>query len=392
VVEHQGKLYVFGGYDSVASKSECFDTLWEFDVASARWARMGRKGRWPRARCGHAAVVAHDAMYILGGTGADFGKCTFGDMWRFDFALGEFAPVAPLRADAVDAQVPFGSPSQQQPGLHPPAMYGQAMVHVGAHVLVFGGTDGHAYSNDLFALNLDSLVWTRLACSGDVPSQRYMAACFVCAAARRPRLVVIGGGKHMPSGQEPIDVYVLDLASLAWTRLPLPNDESTPRLLLGSAVLRLSGDDFMLFGGRSHSTGAPASSPSTRQSSSTWLFSLSRGRWTRCGGGGGGGGVDDVRGRDYLQGAVVGDRAFLFGGFDGACRLNQVLTRRLSFAPASLEMIALQQLCKALNCDDADDADDAEASAAELPETVRAAIAATACIAARPAVTTAIES
>jgi len=88
----------------------------------------------------------------------------------------------------------------------------------------------------------------------------------------------------------------------------------------------------------------------------------------------------------------VGDRAFLFGGFDGACRLNQVLTRRLSFAPASLEMIALQQLCKALNCDDADDADDAEASAAELPETVRAAIAATACIAARPAVTTAIES
>lgn len=85
----------------------------------------------------------------------------------------------------------------------------------GKHIVIFGGTSGEKYFNDVFALNTgtnhsptliqDTFTWKKWECSGDIPSSR----CSHTALLSGSDMYVYGGvNKNQTFG----DVFVLDMS------------------------------------------------------------------------------------------------------------------------------------------------------------------------------------
>ena len=106
-------------------------------------------------------------------------------------------------------------------------------------LLVFRGGDGREYLNDLHALHLDSLHWTRVQATGAVPAPRANHS----SAVVGDNLFVFGGW----DGQKRLnDVHVLDARSLAWTTAVVTGQLPHPRAGMTLACHR---DKLLLFGG-----------------------------------------------------------------------------------------------------------------------------------------------
>ena len=81
-VFYNGKMYVFGGFDSGGSYE---NDIWEYDIAGDSWAQKTPTGGPPAIRCSHTAVVYNGKMYIFGGyTGSPASRKN--DIWEYDIA------------------------------------------------------------------------------------------------------------------------------------------------------------------------------------------------------------------------------------------------------------------------------------------------------------------
>jgi len=83
------------------------------------------------------------------------------------------------------------------------------------HYFFFGGgVKGCRFSNDLLSLNLKSNRWEKIDTYGDAPCPRYKhQSCIVS-----DKLFILGGGCYLPP-EETMDVYVLCLQKLEWSRV-----------------------------------------------------------------------------------------------------------------------------------------------------------------------------
>jgi len=142
----------------------------------------------------------------------------------------------------------------------PTARYGHTANLVGgSKMYVFGGTNGLAYYNDLYILDLENNAWNKAETTGPAPCPREGHAAILVGT----NLVVHGGfnfdeptykkenkkyGSYL-QGCYLNDIRVLDTESLLWSRLRVSGTPPEPR---SGHTLDLSESDIVMFGGWTH--------------------------------------------------------------------------------------------------------------------------------------------
>lgn len=104
----------------------------------------------------------------------------------------------------------------------PAGRYGHAAASVdNEKMFVFGGWDGKKSMNDLWLFDSATFTWRRPKCSGKPPTPRQnLSMVDLSSNAGSPSLLLYGGYTVMPDAL-PVynkDVYVFDIASMAWSR------------------------------------------------------------------------------------------------------------------------------------------------------------------------------
>ncbi len=223
------RMVVFGGH------SDNFDLndTWTLSLAGTQaWAQLTPSGTPPSGRGGHSAIYdpVRDRMLVFGGS-PDSG--ILNDVWAL--SLGDVPAWTPL--------TPSGTP--------PSARYAQSAIYdpVRDRMVVFGGYSGSTFLNDAWVLSLAGTpAWTQLTPSGPTPDARIRPS--VIYDPVRDRLVVFGGS---PGFGFVNDIWALSLAGTpAWTQLTPPG--IAPEARWGpSAIYDPVCDGMVVFGGASYS-------------------------------------------------------------------------------------------------------------------------------------------
>ena len=98
-------------------------------------------------------------------------------------------------------------------------------VLVGQKMIILGGTNGSRKVNDLHILDLSTNEWSRPNCEGNPPSPRESHTATVVGDDR----LVIFGGSGEGEGNYLNDVHVLDLKTMKWTSPEVKGDLPAPR-------------------------------------------------------------------------------------------------------------------------------------------------------------------
>ncbi|KAG5191831.1 hypothetical protein JKP88DRAFT_174058 [Tribonema minus] len=189
------KVYLFGGCGGENDAINCLNDMYTFDLDSHRWETVTAKGdSVPSARAsfGMCAGPAANTIIVAGGTGVEMDSLR-SDVLEFDTRTKLWSKIT---GDGEDA---------------PSRFYGQTVCRYGSVLLLFGGSTGLHYTNDLFEYNMTTNCWRKLATTGKRPSPRYKHQAVVVGDA----MYVIGGGCFKPE-QAAIDLYRLDLRTLVW--------------------------------------------------------------------------------------------------------------------------------------------------------------------------------
>lgn len=163
LIEFQGKLYLFGGYNG----QQWLNDLFSFDLITKEWHNVDQSGQPPASRFGYVSVVHNNFFIVFGGYD---GSTWLNDMHQYDFETWSWSAVH------ATGQIPSirSCPS---------------WCKESDSVFVFGGYDGVQRMNDLFECNLETHTWRQLACGGAVPSPRYFHACAIYGGC----MVTFGG-------------------------------------------------------------------------------------------------------------------------------------------------------------------------------------------------------
>ncbi|KIR69365.1 kelch repeat-containing protein [Cryptococcus bacillisporus CA1873] len=183
------RIWVLGGVD----KQTCFRDVACFDTESFMWSALETQGeRFPPLRA-HTTTLVGDKLYIFGGGD---GPSYSNDVWILDttthrFSRPSFSPDLPL----------------------PPPRRAHSAVLYQHYLIVFGGGNGQAALNDVWALDVsdpNALTWTEWKTKGDIPQKKgYHTANLI-----GDKMVVFGGSDGHASFA---DVHVLNLKTCVWT-------------------------------------------------------------------------------------------------------------------------------------------------------------------------------
>jgi len=193
--------FVFGGYN----EGHCMANLYRFDLRRYEWEALRPEGAGPEGRASHAScaietVGGHGYYYVHGGSGAEWGRSSKNDLFCYHTKRRRWLQV-------------------KQSGRLPPPMYGHSLaLHRENTLILFGGTTGWDYFNDVYAFDVPSKTWRTLRVKGAPPSMRYKhQSCII-----KDGLYILGGGQfHAPD--YPFDVHRLDLVTLTWEQIVAPN-------------------------------------------------------------------------------------------------------------------------------------------------------------------------
>ncbi|XP_024039010.1 acyl-CoA-binding domain-containing protein 5 isoform X1 [Citrus sinensis] len=125
-------------------------------------------------------------------------------------------------------------------GFNPPERWGHSACYSHGAVYIFGGCCGGLHFGDVLMLNLDTMVWSTLATTGQGPGPRDSHSAILWGH----KMIVFGG----TNGYKKVnDLHVLDLESKEWMRPECRGAPPSPR---ESHTATLVGDDKMvIFGG-----------------------------------------------------------------------------------------------------------------------------------------------
>ncbi|GAM27373.1 hypothetical protein SAMD00019534_105480 [Acytostelium subglobosum LB1] len=219
-VSYAGDLWIFGGIGT-GSADNVYNDLWRYAPADDTWTKMvPAQGYTPEARWGHAAVIYQGAMYVFGGMNEGF----YNNVLRYDFAANEWTNVAVQN-------------TQVSPVPHGRQYHGMALV--GSRIYVFGGYDGLVCPNDMYELNLDTLVWRGIVSA----SGRHTIRRGAVTVAHGSVIYQFGGRfKNLTDS-----MLRFDTTTLEWREVTLANRPSKRQFAAGV----IYNDNIYVFGGQS---------------------------------------------------------------------------------------------------------------------------------------------
>ncbi|OXB78415.1 UNVERIFIED_CONTAM: hypothetical protein H355_009186 [Colinus virginianus] len=240
------ELILFGGEYFNGQKTYLYNELYIYNIRKNSWTKVEIPNPPPR-RCAHQAAVVPTAggqLWVFGGefaspSGEQFYH--YKDLWVLHLATKTW--------EQIKAS---GGPSGRS---------GHRMVACKRQLIVFGGfhesTRDYIYYNDVYAFNLDSFTWSKLAPSGVGPAPRSG-----CQMATTPEgSIVIYGGyskqrvkKDVDKGTLHTDMFLLKAEGSGkeedkwvWSRLNPSGVKPTPRS--GFSVATGPNNRSLLFGG-----------------------------------------------------------------------------------------------------------------------------------------------
>jgi len=224
-------LFIFGGSTNALKKGGDPVLLGDmpvFDLVRMAWETRDVRGRKPRARCMHTAQLSAAKLFIIGGFD---GTKSLGD------------------THILDTETMLWSQPKAE-GSIPPCLQAHSCTLVGGRLFLLGGSTvrldekGHTYSSfseEVYALDTDSMVWQRLRKRGQQPAGRSYHA----VAAVDNFLVMLGGwsGKCETVGE----LATLDLDGPgSWAAVQVPGQ--APAGVYGHTATVI-GSNIVVFGG-----------------------------------------------------------------------------------------------------------------------------------------------
>eukprot|EP00698_Gefionella_okellyi_P001223 TRINITY_DN11138_c0_g1_i1.p1 TRINITY_DN11138_c0_g1~~TRINITY_DN11138_c0_g1_i1.p1 ORF type:complete len:574 (-),score=98.42 TRINITY_DN11138_c0_g1_i1:155-1876(-) len=215
------QLFIFGGQGASGVPSS---ESYKLNTETKEFIHFyGHADARPCARTGHSAtVVGSTKMYVFGGKDRD-GRY-LEDMFVFDNEHSRWSEVI-------------------QNGPVPSARAWHTAVAAGTKIFLFGGFCDSIGLRDLAIFDTELKTWSIPKVYGDVPPALYSHV----MVALSPHHIVVGGGHASAASGE---WFLLDIASMRWSRLQMPTASSQPgRFGHAAAIVRGS---LFSFGGRNH--------------------------------------------------------------------------------------------------------------------------------------------
>ena len=179
------KMYLFGGSQNTPSPSY-FYTL---DLRSYKWEVVNSRGEVPERRDDHTAIFYDNSMVIFGGfiEGAE----RTNSLYRYYFKDNKWEKIQVLCSD------------------RPSPRAGHSAVMNSDSMVVFGGRDEEAKSNELWLFSLSSYKWEYVD-TEDKPVGRSGHS----AQIYRDLMIVFGGIFEVT--KELDDMYIFDMKNRRW--------------------------------------------------------------------------------------------------------------------------------------------------------------------------------
>ncbi|XP_058209205.1 tip elongation aberrant protein 1 isoform X2 [Rhododendron vialii] len=165
-------------------------SVWAFDTETECWSLMEAKGNTPVARCGHTVVRANSVLILFGGENSKRRKLN--DLHMFDLKSLTWLPLH------CTGQGP--SPRSN----HVAALYDDKTL------LIFGGVSKAKTLNDLYSLDFETMIWSRIKIRGFHPSPR--AGC--CGVLFGTKWYIAGGGSRK---KRHVETLIFDVVKHEWS-------------------------------------------------------------------------------------------------------------------------------------------------------------------------------
>ncbi|XP_062108581.1 acyl-CoA-binding domain-containing protein 6 isoform X2 [Humulus lupulus] len=164
--------------------------VWVFDTETECWSLLEAKGDIPVARSGHTVVRANSILFLFGGEDAKRKKLN--DLHRFDLKSLTWLPLH------------FKGPGPPPRSNHTAALYDDKMLYI------FGGASKSRTLNDLYSLNFETMIWSRIKVRGYHPSPRAGSCGVLCGT----KWYIVGGGSRKKRRGETL---VFDITKVEWS-------------------------------------------------------------------------------------------------------------------------------------------------------------------------------
>ncbi|MBI3970153.1 MAG: hypothetical protein HY332_02585 [Chloroflexi bacterium] len=224
------------------------------------WRQVAGPG--PSARALHSAIFDPVGRRVIVFGGVRWDAVALGDVWAFSLESETWQElvVEPADGDAGDGSDGSDRARQPAPRWAPAALYDRPR---GRMVLLFGNA-GTA-SDEVWALDLQAVRWTRLGTGMPRPLARFDAA---AATDGGERAWVYGGFPGPPLGLDTAlgDLWELDLGTGRWRALP--GGTAVPPPTTNAALGYHDGALYLVGGHDAH-----------KVTPGTWRYDLARGRW-----------------------------------------------------------------------------------------------------------------
>eukprot|EP00698_Gefionella_okellyi_P002455 TRINITY_DN12319_c0_g1_i1.p1 TRINITY_DN12319_c0_g1~~TRINITY_DN12319_c0_g1_i1.p1 ORF type:complete len:539 (+),score=104.80 TRINITY_DN12319_c0_g1_i1:98-1714(+) len=189
-------IFIFGG----KSQRGVLSDLFSFCKADLSWTLCSTHGDVPCGRSDSSLLYFDKRLYLIGGQDGD----------------GRVIPEAlSLNLNTMQwSRLQFEKPL--------PFCYGQAGVVYTTDLILFGGCDGHNWTNDVHTIDTLTLETALVDTTGAIPSSRGWHSLTMCGQTA----VLVGGydGTRWLN-----DVYLLDMQTLVWTQLQTAINTPSPR-------------------------------------------------------------------------------------------------------------------------------------------------------------------
>ncbi|CAM6044702.1 unnamed protein product [Sphagnum compactum] len=182
-------LLVAGDMDPIGDQT----AVWSFDLQTHLWTKIAAKGEIPAARSGQSVTRAGSILIMFGGEDSKGHKMN--DLHILDLKSLMWLP---LHTTSCRGTGP--SPRSK----HVAAMYDDRFL------LLFGGASKSKPLNDIYALDFETMEWSRLKSKGASPSPRAGHAGVLVG----DKWYIVGGESR---GFGVLDSLVLDIAKMTWS-------------------------------------------------------------------------------------------------------------------------------------------------------------------------------
>ncbi|GMJ00051.1 hypothetical protein like AT1G18610 [Hibiscus trionum] len=218
-------LFVFGGTDG----TEPLKDLHILETCTNTWICPSVRGEGPEAREGHSAAVVGKRLFIFGGCG----KSSYNndEIYYNDLYILNTETFVWKRA--------------QTSGNPPSARDGHTCSSWKNKIIVIGGEDARDYYlSDVHILDADTLAWKQLTTSGQILPPRAGHS----TVAFGKNLLVLGGFCDAQNLYD--DLYMLDVETGLWTRVITMGDGPSARFSVsGDCLDPLKSGTLMFIGG-----------------------------------------------------------------------------------------------------------------------------------------------